>query len=184
MVDVKKIQKLLGKHFVIDGKARVDPITGVVDVDGKVVLRSPIKVAELPVRFGQVGGNFDCSVNQLTTLKGSPNHVGGQFICSFNKLTALEGAPGHVVSDFLCGLNRVRLNSLDGAPGYVGGKFWVDYNESLPLLRLLQYNHIHVRNAPKVVTQILNKYAGTGKKGMLGAGVELARAGFKDNARW
>jgi hypothetical protein len=224
MVDVEKIQKLLGKHFVIEGQARVDPITGVVDVDGKVVLQIRRQVTQLPVRFGHVTGSFECDDNSLTTLDGAPksvgvsfycdnnsltnldgapNLVGGGFDCSNNQLTTLEGAPGHVGGGFYCNSNSLttlghapnsvgghfwcnfnHLATLEGAPRSVGGKFWVDYYRELPLLRVLQYNQIDIRDAPDAVRSILHKYAGTGKRGMLGAGVELTRAGFKDNARW
>jgi hypothetical protein len=29
----------------------------------------------------KVGGNFDCSDNQLTSLQGAPREVGGSFYC-------------------------------------------------------------------------------------------------------
>jgi hypothetical protein len=182
MVDVEKIQKLLGNHFEIKGRVTIDPITGVVDVDGNVGLQLLPKVASLPVSFGRVSGSFWCTNHDLNTLVGSPTEVGKNFWCEANFLRNLEGAPKSVGANFDCSNNQ--LTTLDGAPLSVGGNFEVDYSSLLPLLRLLQYNHIHVANAPKVVTQILNKYAGTGKRGMLGAGVELARAGFKANARW
>jgi hypothetical protein len=224
MVDVEKIQKLLKKYFEIDGKISIDSKTGSVDVDGLVLLKQSTKVTQLPVRFGHVGGSFDCrnnqlktlegapghvdggfycSANQLTTLEGAPGHVGRSFNCRFNQLTTLEGAPGHVGGDFDCNGNQLttlegapghvggrffchnnQLITLDDAPGHVGGEFWVDYQPSLPLLRLLQYPKVTIRNCPPVVNSIIAKYAGTGKRGMLGAGVELTKAGFKANARW
>jgi hypothetical protein len=203
MVDVEKIQQLLAKHFDIKGNISVDPKTGSVDVSGSVKLKTSINVTRLPVRFGHVGGNFFCGSNQLKTLEGAPGHVGGYFDCSFNQLKTLDGAPGHVGGDFFCGLNQLtslegapghvggdffcgldQLTSLEGAPGHVGGEFWVDYQPSLPVLRLLQYPKVAIRNCPPVVNSIITKYAGTGKRGLLGAGVELTRAGFKENARW
>jgi hypothetical protein len=180
MVDVQEIQKLLNKHFKITGMVTIDPITGVVDVDGEVALRSTI--TQLPVKFGQVRGSFDCSSKQLTTLDGSPSHVGQDFDCSNNLLSTLEGAPDHVGRDFYS-LN-LALSTLDHLPSLVGSGFWISYSRSLPLLRLLQYNNNALIGAPEGVDQILTKYAGTGKKGMLGAGVELAKLGYKENARW
>jgi hypothetical protein len=245
MVDVKKIQQLLAKHFEIHGNISVDPKTGSVDVDGSVELNDSIAVTQLPVHFGHVSGDFYCSASKLKTLEGAPGHVSGDFYCSANQLKTLEGAPGHVGGDFDCNNNQLKtlegapdavggsfycnnnqLKTLEGAPGYVdggfycnsnqlktlegapghvggrffchnnqlitlddapghvGGEFWVDYQPSLPLLRLLQYPRVEIQNCPPIVKSIITKYAGTGKRGMLAAGVELTRAGFKDNARW
>jgi hypothetical protein len=181
MVDVQEIQKLLAKHFEIDGKISIDPMTGSVNVLGSVTLRS-IKVTQLPVRFGRVDGSFDCGYNQLATLDGVPGYVDGDFHCYNNQLKTLEGAPGHVGGSFYCENNK--LTSLEGAPGHVGGDFWCSYHASLPLLRLLQYKKVEIHDAPRSVENIMTKYAGTGKRGMLGAGVELTKAGFKENARW
>jgi hypothetical protein len=129
-----------------------------------------------------VNGEFVADENQLTTLEGGPRHVGGHYRCSDNQLISLEGAPSRVNGHFWCFGNP--LSTLDGAPTHVEGTFWCDYHPTLPLLRLLQYKTIHVSSAPDRINQVLQQYKGQGKKGMLGAGVELARAGYKDNARW
>jgi hypothetical protein len=56
-----------------------------------------------------VGGNFNCSYNELTSLEGAPKTVGENFGCSFNKLTSLAGAPTIVYKDFYCRNNTVRF---------------------------------------------------------------------------
>jgi hypothetical protein len=160
MVNFTKINQLLKKHFRISGKVDVDLITGMVDVDGSVELKS--QLTKLPIRFGQVSGDFDCYLNSLTSLTGAPTSVGGDVAFNNNSLT-----------------------SLTGAPTSVGGEFWVDYTESLPLLRLLQYNNIRLHKwAPNAVITIMNKYAGTGKAFMLNCALELKQAGFEGNAAW
>ena len=68
-----------------------------------------------------VGGSFNCSVNNLTSLENAPKSVDGDFYCSYNLLTSLEGAPETVGGDFYCGYNK--LTSLAGVPKYVGGIF-------------------------------------------------------------
>jgi hypothetical protein len=73
-----------------------------------------------------VGGDFDCSSNQLTSLEGAPRSVGGGFSCSSNQLTSLEGAPQSVGGGFYCRTNQ--LTSLEGAPQSVGGYFYCGYN--------------------------------------------------------
>ena len=47
-----------------------------------------------------MGGNFDCTSNQLTSLKGAPTSVGGDFYCFNNQLTSLKGAPTSVGGNF------------------------------------------------------------------------------------
>jgi hypothetical protein len=99
---------------------------GLVNVDGDVDLYDK-KLTKLPLKFGEVSGDFYCSYNQLTSLEGAPTRVGGNFTCSFNKLTSLEGAPTRVVGDFDCYENR--LTSLEGAPSRVGGYFSCSLNQ-------------------------------------------------------
>ena len=72
-----------------------------------------------------VGGSFNCSNNELTSLKGAPNLVGIDFYCKYNKLTSLEGAPKTVGGDFCCE-NNLNLYSLDGI-GEVRGEIYKDF---------------------------------------------------------
>ena len=59
---------------------------GEVDVDVWVDIPS-MNLTEIPIKFGKVSGWFNCSHNNLTTLKNYPTFVGGWFDCSFNNLT-------------------------------------------------------------------------------------------------
>ena len=71
-------------------------------------------------------------------------------------------------------------------PQSVSGDFYCEYDSSLPLLRLLFIKNlklIRINNAPKDVVNYLNKYIGKGPGGALACAAELARAGFKGNAR-
>ena len=74
----------------------------------------------------EVTGNFDCSRNNLTSLKNAPAKVGACFDCSANKLRSLEGAPKIVGRTFFC--ERNRLQTLEGAPEIVGSNFWATFN--------------------------------------------------------
>jgi hypothetical protein len=80
----------------------------------------------------EVGGYFDCSDNKLTSLVGAPQEVGGNFDCSRNNLTSLEGAPQKVVGGFHC-LNN-QLTSLVGAPQVMGGYFNCNSNQLTSLV--------------------------------------------------
>ena len=98
------------------------------DCDGDVEVSEDIVTeGKLKIRFGNVGGNFDCNANHLTTLEGTPQKVGGDFYCSFNELTTLEGAPKEVGVDFICTLNG--LATLKGAPKKVGRYFDCNANQ-------------------------------------------------------
>ena len=68
---------------------------GEVDVKGWVGMQG-MNLTEIPVKFGSVWGDFNCSMNQLISLKNSPTSVGGNFYCYFNNLTSLEGSPSSV----------------------------------------------------------------------------------------
>ena len=118
---------------------------GTVDVNGDVNLYEK-GLTKLPLKFGYVSGEFDCSYNQLTSLEGSPKKVGGGFYCGYNKLVTLEGAPKEVGGYFDCRYNQLtslvgapeevmyfncsnnQLTSLEGAPMEVGGYFHCDGN--------------------------------------------------------
>jgi hypothetical protein len=84
---------------------------------------SKLKLTKLPDKLKNVsvGRNFDCSLNNLTSLVGAPNSVGGYFDCHSNDLTSLDGAPSSVGLGFDCSFNK--LTSLDGVPSSVGGHF-------------------------------------------------------------
>jgi hypothetical protein len=84
-----------------------------VDVDGYVNLLGQLgNMEKLPVKFGKVSGDFDCSMNNLTSLEGCPEYVDSDFFCYGNKLTTLEYCPKHVGGYFDCRWNK--LTSLKG----------------------------------------------------------------------
>lgn len=201
MVDVPTIQQLLRDHFDVYGTATIDPETGTVDVEGRVILAKPLR--KFPVQFGQVSGNFSCTECGLESLQGAPHTVGLSFGCSKNRLMSLEGAPKWVGGGFFCANNQ--LTNLVGAPDHVGGSMqvnsnplislegmpseltggiWLEYGRYLPLLRLLSTTGFVMSFAPDQVKEILNKYKGEGKAGAIKAAAELVKAGFKGNAKW
>jgi hypothetical protein len=198
MVDEKQIKALLDQHFAIDGKVTINSNTGTVSVVGSVYLLSSIKVTQLPVSFEQVSKWFDCSRNQLSSLKGAPakvgeyfncsnnqldsligapTEVGGEFVCYSNNLVNLVGSPSHVMDDFSCYNNN--LASFDGAPLSVVGVFYCDYAKNLPLLRLLTYQHTMLFGAPELFDLIFEKHAGRGRRGAIQAAREMLDLGEK-----
>ena len=126
----------------IDSDNYEDYIGKYVNVTEDVDLSS-LHLKKLPIRFGTVGGYFNCNINNLTSLEGAPKKVGGSFYCMNNKLTSLEGAPKKVGGLFNCASNE--LTSLKGAPNEVGGGFICADNELTSL-----------EGAPKKVVGVFN----------------------------
>ena len=90
---------------------------GSIDVNDGVNL-SFMGLSELPLKFNNVLGSFDCANNKLTTLKGSPKRVGGWFDCSNNRLTTLKHCPNYIHNFFYCKYNK--LEYLDYLPDHHG----------------------------------------------------------------
>lgn len=110
----QEIEVWLEKHGV-DNYAINDDMT--VDVKGSVNLYD-FDLTALPVQFGIVSGDFDCSENKLKSLTGSPRTVSGSFSCAHNLLEDLKGGPTTIGEDMNC--QRNRLFTLDGAPKVIG----------------------------------------------------------------
>jgi len=98
----------------------------VVDVEQGISLIRK-KLDYIPVQFGVVNGDFHCSYNQLTSLKGCPRIVKGGFSCANNKLTSLEFSPISVGYDYHCSNNQ--LTSLKGCPKTIESEFACSYNK-------------------------------------------------------
>ena len=65
------------------------------------------------INFNKVYGYFDCSGNQLTSLKGCPNYINGSFFCNNNQLTNLKGCPTYVGGTFWCFGNKKQFTEDD-----------------------------------------------------------------------
>ena len=109
-----------------DDTWQLNPLTGLVDVDGDFHCDDQGLSDFKGVRFGKVGSDFYCSDNQLSSLEGAPQKVGGSFNCDYNKLSSLEGEPHEVGGNFNCSDNQ--LTSLEGSPLEVGGFFYCKDN--------------------------------------------------------
>jgi hypothetical protein len=94
-------------------KWKLNRQTGFVDVDGDFYCGRQDLRDFKGVKFGKVSGDFDCEVNQLTTLVGAPQTVYGGFFCDSNQLTTLVGAPQSVGGNFSFHNNPVTKTTLD-----------------------------------------------------------------------
>ena len=92
-------------NYTINGEGSID-VVGDVDLYDK-------GLTALPLTFNKVTGWFDCSNNQLTTLKGCPRWVGRYFDCNINQLTSLEFSPDYIGGYFDCRYNELTDNYCD-----------------------------------------------------------------------
>ena len=117
----------LDKCVRVTGSWKLNRQTGLINVDGDFDCSEQGLTDLKGVKFGKVSGYFYCNNNELTSLVGAPKSVGGDFRCGGNELTTLVGAPQTVKGDFYCGNNQ--LTTLEGAPKTVGGYFNCGHNQ-------------------------------------------------------
>ena len=101
----QEIHNICKKYRIINYTINSD---GSIDVDGSVDLLH-LNLTKIPIKFNNVYGCFDCSINKLTTLEGCPNYVSGTFRCSHNKLTSLKGSPIIIEEDFYLSNNPISI---------------------------------------------------------------------------
>jgi hypothetical protein len=106
---------------------KLNPSTGLIDVDGDFKCTGQGLKDFKGVAFGHVEGDFKCDYNQLTSLVGAPKTVNGNFNCGYNnQLTSLVEGPQTVGGSFVCSSNQ--LTSLVGAPLTFHGHFFCERN--------------------------------------------------------
>ena len=66
------------------GRWKMNPSTGLIDVDGNFSCVQQDLTDFKGVAFGHVKGYFDCHVNRLTSLVGAPQTVDDGFYCNNN----------------------------------------------------------------------------------------------------
>jgi len=129
-----RIDDICRKYTIINYTIKPD---GSIDVDGSVDINK-CKLEKLPLKFGHVTSYFDCSKNYLQTLEGSPDSVGGDFYCSDNELTSLKGCTSKIDS-FFCSINY--LYSLEYFPTEIGGNFLCRRNPIHSIVRYFIYSN-------------------------------------------
>ena len=119
---------------------------------------------ELPFRFHIVYGDFDCSHNHLTSLRGSPKIIHGKFTFLVNNIQDLDHFPKFIGGDV----------QIDTAP-------WITAKELQKVLFSEIHGEIHVINhffdTIQPWTSILNKYKN--KKSMIPQAIKELRESIK-----
>ena len=135
MVDKDEILRLLKKNFSYAGPVDISD-DGVVSLERSIVnlnysfrtLEGKV-ISRLPIKFGEVKGNFEVRRSGLRSLEGCPHTVGGNFRCGRNPIKSFKGGPTKVDrsyhADYCPSLRR-----LDGAPNEINDEFSV-YNSGI-----------------------------------------------------
>ncbi len=146
---------------------------------------------------------IDVSENQISSLHGVPDKINGDFNVSFNKIDSFRFGPTEVSEDY--DIHDNELSSFDHAPNHVGGAFNVFHNKIKSLKNihseLLSCPLLDISNNPieeggiglilieglneliaddcgefTKAAEIISKYLGQGKAGLLECQEELENA--------
>lgn len=115
--------------YTISEDGVVDVI-GCVDISRRVGTNNKNKIDIIPIKFGKVSGDFDCSNNKLTSLSGCPDEVGKTFCARTNLLTSLKYIPEKIGTSYTdtsipngytIDISHNKIISLEGFPEISGG---------------------------------------------------------------
>ena len=112
------IHEICKEHGIIDYTINPD---GSIDVNYNVNLYFQ-GLTKLPLKFNKANNGFNCSINKLTSLEGSPIEVNAYFSCSNNKLKSFQFAPKIIRGHFDCQNNNIK--SFEYFPSFVKNVFW------------------------------------------------------------
>jgi hypothetical protein len=156
-------------------------------------LNPAIKLTKIPFKIYRCTGIYRCKDNNLNTLENAPTTISGAFDCSNSlNLISLKHCP-ETVNGFFIARGNTNLKSLEGieVDSKISGPLFLDYNESLPMLRSLVVKRGvkflgQVEERVKTFQSIINQYAGQGnlKQSLLECQYALIKAGYKGNAKW
>jgi len=109
----------------------------------------------IPVQFGRVNGHFSVGMNRLKSLKGCPVSC-GSFNCTSNQLKTLKFGPKKVDGSFSCSNNQ--LTTFEGWPEEIDGYCSTSNNIVDELFTLLahQTNHSFPHQGPLKLIKYIN----------------------------
>lgn len=97
-----------------------------------------LRLSSLPVQFGRINGYFECSHNNLYSLKGAPREVNGDACFNYNCLTSIEYCPSIVHKDLMLRDNPILNIDLIELPSYVNGNIYLG-NKDFDLCSNIKY---------------------------------------------
>ena len=87
------------KKFKVQSDGKVD-VMGDVDITYR-------RLEILPIKFGNISGNFDCSNNRLRDLKNCPEFVDGIFNCGSNYIENIDNLPKKIGQHLYLNNNKI-----------------------------------------------------------------------------
>ncbi len=137
-----------------------------------------------------VGLIFSCSNNYVTSLEGSPKYIGFDFSCRKNKLISLDYSPETIGRDFICAENQIHsLEGIHKSIKKIGRVFDCSHNPitsgGIGLILIEDLSSINAKNCMDFTkaAEIINKYLGKGKTGLLDCQEELEEASLEQYAK-
>ncbi len=130
--DDKFIQKYSGKIIDISSHGQEIRIWPAENEFGTVAL------IKIPVKFGTINRNFNCSKSGLFTLENCPErlHHTATFYCSENHLRNLKYGPTEIVGYFA---RNNKISSFEGFPSIVYERFDLSKNKIRSLTNIHNY---------------------------------------------
>ena len=136
-----------------------------------------------------ITGSFYSNNNEVISLVGGPEKVDGDYVFSWNHLTDLVGCASHIGRELNCTFNNIT--SLVGIHKIIKSckVIYFDVNKikqgGIGLLMIANLTRLLSTNFSPLTEpfKIIEKYLGTGTKGMMACSKELTEKGYEDYAK-
>lgn len=148
LINRKEVEIIISKYHIEISKNNNEPAKyiinndGTIDVDGDVSVRYS-NLKRLPLKFGTIYGDFNCSNLKLNNLKGSPSYISGNFVCKENQLKTLKYGPKYVGNNYDCSHNIIE--SLEGCANHIGRDLICNNNKL-----------VNLKGCPEIIQGYLN----------------------------
>ena len=124
----------------------------------------------------------------VISLNGGPRTVGASFICSHTPITSLEHFPEHVGGDMLFDNTKLTdLHDVHLIMKYVNGRLNISgtniRSHVLGLILVKGLTGVTFSKHLAEVSEIINRYLGLGRVGVMKAQRELLEAGYEEFAK-
>jgi len=126
--DESKIHEICKKYNIENYTINSD---GSIDTYAVYLYNKGLK--KLPLKFNKIGV-FNCSINNLTSLEGSPIEVNNHFQCRHNNLTSFQYSPKIIRGEFSCEYNNIK--SFEYFPSFIEDEFLCFNNPIFEVWRL------------------------------------------------
>ena len=131
-----------------------------------------------------VSGEFNCETNNLTNLIGGPQRVDGNYFCEDNLLTDLAGCASHISCEL--NISNNQITSLVGIHKIIKSCSEIYFDCDLITqggIGLLLIENLTMISNDTMPFIIIERYLGTGTKGMMECRAVLIASGYENYAK-